>query len=74
MRASSTGFDGRSGDKIEFPYAGAYPPGWKAIQLQPGTWPQGWKEWVRVFWGLDIWILGIPFMRTILAINLVLWL
>ena len=32
------------------------------------------KEWLYILWGLDIFINGVPFLKTIVAANVLVWL
>lgn len=45
---------------------------WKAIALLPPT-PRGFCEWCWAIWGWDIFFGPVPFLKTIVAANVVVW-
>lgn len=58
------------GGNIDF---NAYCNGWKLITLHPGSKPKGIKQWLNFIWGFDIFIYKIPFMKTLILTNIIIW-
>lgn len=50
-----------------------YYNGWKLIELHPGSKPKGVKQWLNFIWGFDIFIYKIPFMKTLILANIIIW-
>ena len=50
-----------------------YPKSWKIIEIKVGNKPKGIREWFAVIWGTDIFVNGVPFMKTLVAINILVW-
>jgi len=53
-------------------YDGFY-NGWKLIELHPSSKPKGVKQWLNFIWGFDIFIYKIPFMKTLILANIIIW-
>jgi len=49
---------------------------YKAIQyiLGPSMKPRGIKQWARYLWGYDIWVGSVPLIKTIVFVNVIVWL
>jgi len=50
-----------------------YPRGWKLMRLTLWERPKGTRQWTTVLWGFDIFLWRLPFLKTILAINVLVW-
>lgn len=51
---------------------GLHPKQWKAVQFE--LFPS-WREKPFMYmWGMDIWYGNVPFCKTILAVNIAVWL
>ena len=62
---------GKSGEIIGINH---FSEGWKALQFSYGVKPEGISQWVNYLWGTDIWLGKIPFMKTVVLINVLVWL
>jgi len=51
-----------------------YYSGWKLMSLHPTSKPKGVKQWLNFIWGFDIFIYKIPFMKTLILANIIIWL
>ena len=51
----------------------SYPDGWKVIEIKVTGRPKGIREWFNFIWGLDIFVNGVPFMKTLVALNILVW-
>lgn len=49
-----------------------YPKGWKAFAMKLGT-PKGLSQWINAIWGLDIFIHKVPFLKTTVLVNILVW-
>ncbi len=61
-------------EKIEIGYKSTfnqYPKGWKLLELKVK--PKGFKQWVNVIYGLDIFINKVPFLKMIVLANIIYW-
>ena len=50
-----------------------YPKGWKALALTVGQKPKGFYQWFNFLWGWDMFFWKIPFGKTLVAINILIW-
>ena len=52
-----------------------YYNGWELISLHAtSSKPKGVKQWLNFIWGFDIFIYKIPFMKTLILANIIVWL
>ena len=47
---------------------------WKTMQLRITRRPTDIAEWMWLAWGFDIFLHEIPFLKTVVAANVVAWL
>lgn len=52
--------------------AGAYYRGYKTLELKFSH-PRQLKEWIYAIWGMDIFFGPVPFLKTIVLANLLVW-
>ncbi len=45
---------------------------WRAFQINMGTDVLQIGRW-RIIWGMDIWLGNVPFMKTLLLANIIVW-
>jgi len=51
-----------------------FPWGWKALQFGFNEKPKGFNEWFNALWGWDIWYYSFPLVKTLIGLNLLIWL
>lgn len=54
---------------IDVPYG----PSYKALVLTIIKWPSTLKECFWVAWGTDVWFGCIPFCKSVLGLNVLVW-
>ena len=56
-------------------FANRFPVSWKLLSLSLGnSKPKTLRQWLTVLWGFDIFIQEIPFMKSIVLANIIVWL
>ena len=50
-----------------------YDKNWKIIQLRFVQKPKGLIQWMWFFWGFDIFIEKVPFLKFIVLLNVIMW-
>lgn len=51
-----------------------YSKGFKLIQLRSTQKPKGFIEWFYLIWGFDIFFHKVPFLKSIVLANIIVWL
>ena len=51
----------------------SYPRGWKLLRLNLLDKPKGVVQLLRLIWGFDIFILEVPFLKSLCLANLIVW-
>ena len=50
-----------------------FPKGWRLMQLALQERPKGIRQWITTLWGFDIFLWSVPFLKTVLAANVLVW-
>jgi hypothetical protein len=51
-----------------------YGPGWRLMQISTMDHPKNLAEWRRFLWGYDIFCGSVPFLKSLVAANVIVWL
>ena len=49
------------------------PKNFKAVRLNLDYRPKTFREFLRLLWGVDIFFGEVPFLKTILILNILVW-
>jgi len=47
--------------------------GWKLMGLHMNVRPKGFDEWFYFLWGFDLWYGPVPFAKSVILANLIVW-
>lgn len=50
-----------------------YPKGWKLFQMGIFNKPKNITQTLRLIWGFDLFLYKIPFLKTTLLLNILVW-
>lgn len=47
---------------------------WRALDFTIDVRPKGLREWLNLIYGWDIFFNGVPFLKTLILANILVWL